>query len=76
MSKHTTNRAGEQLYDMLKDMGWLPYSDKDSLSYRDIENLLAALANFTGPDDALDLRLRYRKLKRAADYFRSCIDGI
>ena len=39
MSKHTTNRAGEQLYDMLKDMGWLPYSDKDGLSYRDIGNL-------------------------------------
>lgn len=76
MSKNTTNRAGERLYDMLKDMGWLPYSDKDNLSYRDIAILNAALANFDGPDDELDLRLRYRELKRIADSLRSCIDKI
>lgn len=64
MSKHTTNRAGEQLYDMLKDMGWLPYSDKGGLSYCDIGNLQAALANFNGPNDDLNLGAEYRAARQ------------
>lgn len=80
MSGHTTNRACEQLYDMLKDMGWLPYSDRDGLSYRDIGNLMAALANFNGPDDDLHLRAEYRasrrKLKDEISSLPSCINEI
>jgi len=80
MSGHTTNRSGEQLYDMLKAAGWLPHSDRDDLSYRDIGNLMAALANCNGPDDDLNLRAEYRasrrELKDEISSLRSCINEI
>lgn len=80
MSRHTTNRAGEQLYDMLKAAGWLPYSDKNGLSYRDIGNLQAALANFSGPNDDLNLGAEYRASRQEMEDeisgLHSCISSI